>query len=58
MDCLAGIRVEATETPEHALGFYDDVLQADPANAVSIMMRLPEILLSVRRLSGGVKPTC
>lgn len=34
MDCLTGIRMEATEPPETALQYYDKLLEVDSANAV------------------------
>jgi hypothetical protein len=34
VDCLTGIRMEATESPETALKYYADILEADSANAV------------------------
>jgi hypothetical protein len=34
VDCLTGIRMEATEPPEIALKYYADILEADSANAV------------------------
>lgn len=35
VDCLTGIRMEATEPPEIALKYYEELLEADPANSVS-----------------------
>lgn len=34
VDCLTGIRMEATETPDIALKYYAELLEADPTNAV------------------------
>ena len=36
VSCLIGIRMEATEPPETALKYYDDLLETDPANSVCI----------------------
>ncbi|THH28637.1 hypothetical protein EUX98_g5555 [Antrodiella citrinella] len=33
VDCLTGIRIEVTETPEIALSFYDSLLEGDATNA-------------------------
>lgn len=34
VDVLQGIRIEASERPEVALQYYDQLLDADPSNAV------------------------
>lgn len=34
MDCLAGIRLEATDSPETALQYYNELLEGDPTNLV------------------------
>ena len=34
VDCLTGIRMEATETPDISLKYYAELLEADPTNAV------------------------
>lgn len=34
VDCLTGIRMEATETPEISLKYYAELLEADPTHAV------------------------
>lgn len=35
VDCLTGIRMEATERPEIALRYYEELLEADSSNSVS-----------------------
>lgn len=40
VDCLTGIRMEATEAPEFALKYYEELLEADPANSVSSVVTL------------------
>ena len=37
VDVLAGIRMEATEAPATCLTYYEGLLEADPANAVSLV---------------------
>ncbi|KAK1229919.1 Inositol phosphatase SIW14 [Marasmius sp. AFHP31] len=49
VDILAGIRIEASESPEVALKFYDDILKEDSANAAVWKRRI-----SVLRRSGKV----
>lgn len=34
VDCLTGIRMEATESPDIALKYYAELLETDPTNAV------------------------
>jgi hypothetical protein len=34
VDCLTGIRMEASETPDISLKYYAELLEADPTNAV------------------------
>ena len=36
VDCLTGIRMEATESTEVVLNYYNDRLRVDPANGVSL----------------------
>lgn len=48
VDCLIGIRMEATEPPETALKYYADILEADSANVVrtfiyASFVRLPSL---------------
>ncbi|KAG2358250.1 TPR-like protein [Suillus spraguei] len=50
IDCLIGIRMEATEPPETALKYYADILDADSAN-VAIWKRR----ISVLRRTGKVE---
>ncbi|KAG1793072.1 TPR-like protein [Suillus plorans] len=50
VDCLIGIRMEATEPPETALKYYADILEADSAN-VAIWKRR----ISVLRRTGKVE---
>ncbi|OCH94632.1 TPR-like protein [Obba rivulosa] len=35
VECLTGMRMEATESPETCLKYYDDLLESDPANAAA-----------------------
>jgi len=35
VECLTGIRIEATEPPETAMKYYEELLEADSANGVS-----------------------
>lgn len=35
VDCLSGIYIEATESPESALRYYEKLLEKDESNAVS-----------------------
>lgn len=37
VDVLQGIRIEASERPDIALQYYDQLLDADPSNAVSYL---------------------
>lgn len=37
MDVLQGIRIEASERPDIALQYYDQLLDADPSNAVGYL---------------------
>ena len=41
LEVLSGIRIEATEKPETALGYYNKLLENDPTNSVSITPTLP-----------------
>ena len=36
VEVLAGIRMEATESPSLVLEYYDKLLRADPTNAVRL----------------------
>ncbi|KAL0579429.1 Inositol phosphatase SIW14 [Marasmius crinis-equi] len=49
VDILAGIRIEASESSEVALKFYDDILKEDPSNAAAWKRRI-----SVLRRAGKV----
>ncbi|KAF9259910.1 TPR-like protein [Marasmius fiardii PR-910] len=49
VDVLAGIRIEASESPEVALKFYDEILKEDSANAAVWKRRI-----SVLRRSGKI----
>ncbi|KAN0094500.1 hypothetical protein V8E55_002787 [Tylopilus felleus] len=57
VDCLTGIRMEATETPDIALKYYAELLEADPTNAavwkrrISIFRRTGKIDKAVHELS-------
>ncbi|KIK55581.1 hypothetical protein GYMLUDRAFT_47797 [Collybiopsis luxurians FD-317 M1] len=57
VDVLAGIRMEATERPEVALKYYDDLLEADSSNAavykrrISILVRTGKIEQAVTELT-------
>ncbi|KAF9078427.1 hypothetical protein BDP27DRAFT_1206517 [Rhodocollybia butyracea] len=57
VDILSGIRIEATERPEIALKFYDDLLEADSSNAaaykrrISVLKRIGKIEQAVTELS-------
>ncbi|KDQ62320.1 hypothetical protein JAAARDRAFT_149119 [Jaapia argillacea MUCL 33604] len=56
VDCLEGIRIEATESPEMALKFYEELLDADPVNAafwkrkISVLRRMGKIERAVEAL--------
>lgn len=43
---LVGIRVEASESPESAMAYYDDLLEKDESNAVSIVCRFIRVYLT------------
>jgi hypothetical protein len=58
VDCLSGIRLEATETSKVALDFYDDVLKSDPTNAVRSFTFITKPLLNRFRRSGDARLTC
>ncbi|KAF5392704.1 hypothetical protein D9757_000977 [Collybiopsis confluens] len=57
VDILTGIRMEATERPELALKFYDDLLEVDSSNAaaykrrISILVRIGKVEQAVSELS-------
>ncbi|KAI9567671.1 TPR-like protein [Boletus coccyginus] len=57
VDCLTGIRMEATETPEISLKYYAELLEANPTNAaiwkrrISIFRRTGKIDKAVHELS-------
>jgi len=57
VDCLAGIRLEATQTPEVALKYYQDLLNEDPANVpiwkrqISVYRRMGKVEKAVDELS-------
>lgn len=44
VDCLTGIRMEATEAPDIALKFYAELLEADPTNTVLLVARCVFVL--------------
>ncbi|KAG2035976.1 hypothetical protein BDR03DRAFT_474723 [Suillus americanus] len=51
VDCLIGIRMEATEPPETALKYYADILEADSANVVRAFVYVPVVrLLSLQAI--------
>jgi len=56
VDCLTGIRMEATEPPETALKYYADILEADSANAaiwkrrISVLKRIGKVEKAVNEL--------
>ncbi|OAX34477.1 TPR-like protein [Rhizopogon vinicolor AM-OR11-026] len=56
VDCLTGIRIEATEPPETALKYYADILEADSANAgiwkrrISVLRRTGKVEKAVNEL--------
>ncbi|KAJ8589780.1 TPR-like protein [Rhizopogon salebrosus TDB-379] len=56
VDCLTGIRMEATEPPEIALKYYADILEADSANAaiwkrrISVLKRIGKVEKAVNEL--------
>ncbi|KAJ3475153.1 hypothetical protein NLI96_g12026 [Meripilus lineatus] len=57
VDCLTGIRMEATERPEIALRYYEELLEADSSNSaiwrrkVSVLRRMGKIDAAVTELS-------
>lgn len=57
VDCLTGIRLEATESPDVALAFYNNSLQSDPSNAplwrrkVTVLKRMGRMDKAVEELS-------
>jgi len=57
INCLHGIRMEATESPKTALAYYDSLLDADSANAaiwkrkISVLRRMGVIDRAVDELS-------
>ncbi|KAJ7777856.1 hypothetical protein DFH07DRAFT_936496 [Mycena maculata] len=57
VDVLTGIRMEASESPEVVLRYYDQLLDADPANAaiwkrrISVLRRTGKIEKAVEELS-------
>ncbi|KAI0708697.1 TPR-like protein [Earliella scabrosa] len=57
VDCLAGIRLEATEGPETALQYYDELLEADPTNLAAwrrkahVLRRMGKLDRAVHELS-------
>jgi len=54
VDCLSGIRLEATETSQVALDFYDDVLKSDPTNA-AIWRRKAYVLRVMGKIDKAVE---
>ncbi|EIW79724.1 TPR-like protein [Coniophora puteana RWD-64-598 SS2] len=57
VDCLHGILMEATESPEIALKYYNDLLEADSANApiwkrqIAVLRHMGKIEKAVNELS-------
>ncbi|KAJ3840945.1 hypothetical protein F5878DRAFT_532671 [Lentinula raphanica] len=57
VDVLSGIRMEATQPPEVALKFYNELLQTDSSNAaiykrrISVLLRMGKIERAVTELS-------
>ncbi|TCD65715.1 hypothetical protein EIP91_002291 [Steccherinum ochraceum] len=57
VDCLTGIRLEATESPDIALQYYDELLEGESANAAfgrrkaSVYRRIGKIDQAVKELS-------
>ncbi|KAF8803377.1 tetratricopeptide repeat domain 35 [Phlegmacium glaucopus] len=57
VDVLAGIRMEATESPALVLTYYDELLRADSANAaiwkrrISVLRRMDKIYMAVEELN-------
>ncbi|KAH9947749.1 TPR-like protein [Amylocystis lapponica] len=54
VDVLTGIRMEATESPETALKFYDELLEADPSRA-AIWRRKASVLRQMGKLDKSVE---
>ncbi|KAJ8475441.1 hypothetical protein ONZ51_g6543 [Trametes cubensis] len=54
VDVLTGIRMEATETPEVALRYYDELLQEDPARA-AIWRRKAHVLRQMGKIDRAVE---
>jgi len=54
VDCLAGIRLEATEAPDVVLSFYDESLQSDPSNHAS-WRRKVTVLKGMGRIDKAVE---
>ncbi|OBZ76321.1 ER membrane protein complex subunit 2-A [Grifola frondosa] len=57
VDCLIGIRMEATESPDVVLKYYDELLEADSSNAaawrrkVSVLRKMGKVDRAVEELS-------
>lgn len=57
VNCLAGIRLEASEPPEAALKYYSDLLEADPTNVavwkrrISVLRRMGQTEEVISELS-------
>jgi tetratricopeptide (TPR) repeat protein len=57
VDCLRGIYIEATQSSEVALGYYQDILNQDSANAalwkrkISVLRRMGKVDRAVEELS-------
>lgn len=57
VDCLAGIRLEASEPPETALKYYSELLEADPTNVavwkrrISVLRRMGQTEEAISELS-------
>ena len=53
VEVLSGIRIEATEKPETALGYYNRLLEDDPTNSVSSTIPLPQSTLTKHNRQHG-----
>jgi len=58
VDCLTGMRMEATESPDICIKYYDDLLEADPSNSAAwrrkaaVYRRIGKLDRAVEELSG------
>ncbi|KAI0767474.1 TPR-like protein [Fomes fomentarius] len=53
VDCLAGIRLEATDSPETALQYYNELLEGDPTN-LAAWRRKAHVLRRMGKLDRAV----